>query len=107
MSLPKTGRLPLNLSSNWNKAPLSKSSRLWRDSFQFDLPATLGNQNSPHEAHRKAVKIVKLGKEATPLVKPHFGNDEAKDFSWLYSAHYEWVVETLAIPTGGSNERGN
>jgi hypothetical protein len=74
------------------------SSRLWHDSFQFDLPATLGKESSPLEAHRKSVKIVKLGKEATPLVKPHFGNDDAKDFSWLYSAHYDWVVEALAIP---------
>jgi hypothetical protein len=74
------------------------STRLWRDSFQFDLPHTLGSENSSCEAHGKPVKIVKLGKEATPLVKPHFGNDEAKDFNWLYSAHYAWVVEALALP---------
>jgi hypothetical protein len=76
------------------------SSRLWRDSFQFDLPATLESEDSSGEAQRKPVKIVKLGKEATPLVKPHFGNDEAKDFNWLYSAHYDWVVESLALPNG-------
>jgi hypothetical protein len=74
------------------------SSRLWHDSLQFDLPANLENENSSHDMHKKPVKIVKLGKEATPLVKPHFGNDEAKDFTWLYSAHYDWVVEALSLP---------
>jgi len=74
------------------------SSRLWRDSFHFNLPDTLHTEDSSCESQKKPVKIVKLGKEATPLVKPHFGNDEAKDFSWLYSYHYDWVVEALALP---------
>jgi hypothetical protein len=74
------------------------SSRLWRDSFHFDLPATMGNEDSSCEAYKKPVKIVKLGKEAAPLVKPHFGNDEAKDFSCLYSYHYDWVAEALTLP---------
>lgn len=76
------------------------SSRLWLDSFEFGLPTTLADEKNRGEGQDKAVKIVKLGKEATPLVKPHFGNDEARDFSWLYSVHYEWVVEALALPTG-------
>jgi hypothetical protein len=76
------------------------SSRLWLDSLDFDLPPTLEDQKAPSGKQRGAVKIVKLGKEATPLVKPHFGNDEAKDFTWLYSAHYAWIVEALSLPTG-------
>ena len=74
------------------------SSRLWLDSFHFDLPDDLDCINSSSPSHKKPVKIVKLGKEASPLVKPHFGNDEAKDFGWLYSTQYDWVVDALVLP---------
>ncbi len=83
------------------------SSRLWHDSLEFKLPAQMSSENSCCEAYKKPVKIVKLGKEAAPLVKPHFGNDETKDFSWLYSSNYEWVASALALPMGEHNERGN
>lgn len=73
------------------------SSRLWQDSFHFDLPDTLNSEDSSLETRKRPVKIVKLGKEASPLVKPHFGNDEAKDFDWLYSIHYEWMSKALAF----------
>ncbi len=72
------------------------SSRLWRDSFHFDLPDTLEYDDTSLDAHSRPAKIVKLGKQASPLVKPHFGNDEAKDFDWLYSIHYDWIVRALA-----------
>jgi Serine aminopeptidase, S33 len=80
------------------------SSRLWRDSFHFDLPVGLGNGEPSFDAQERPVRTVKLGKEASPLVKPHFGDDDAKDFTWLYAQTYEWVVEALALPAGGSNE---
>jgi hypothetical protein len=67
----------------------------------------MNNESCCVEAYKKPVKIVKLGKEAAPLVKPHFGNDETKDFSWLYSSNYEWVAGALALPVGEHNERDN
>jgi len=45
---------------------------------------------------------VKLGKEAAPLVGPHFGSDDAKDFSSLYSSNYDWVAEGLHFQAEGA-----
>jgi Serine aminopeptidase, S33 len=73
------------------------SSRLWRDSFDFDLPVGMRGGDSPLDAQKRPVKMVKLGKEASPLVKPHFGDDDAKDFTWLYSQTYDWVAGALAL----------
>ncbi len=81
------------------------SSCLWRDSFQFDLPAAMGDESVSWEAYKRPVKIVKLGKDAAPLVKPHLGNDDAKDFTQLYSCNFDLVAKALALPTGGRNER--
>lgn len=80
------------------------SSRLWRDSFHFDLPATMGNESSSYEAYKKPVKIVTLGRDAAPLVKPHLMYDEVKDLNWLYSNNFDWIAEALSLPTGGHNE---
>jgi hypothetical protein len=80
------------------------SSRLWRDSFHFDLPATMGDESLSCEAYKKPVKIVKLGKDAAPLVKPHLRYNEVKNLSWLYSCNFDWVAAALALSTGGHNE---
>jgi pimeloyl-ACP methyl ester carboxylesterase len=79
------------------------SSRLWRDSFHFDLPATMGDENSSFEGYERPVKVVKLSKEAAPLVKPHLRYNEVKDLSWLYSYNFDWVAESLVLPIGGDN----
>jgi hypothetical protein len=81
------------------------SSRLWRDSFDSALPAAMKDENTSFEAYKKSVKIVKLGKEASPLVKPHFGDDDGKDFQWLYSNTYDWVTGTLALGEGKNGYR--
>lgn len=73
------------------------SSRLWRDSFDVSLPEALECEDASLGAQKRSVKIVKLGKEASPLVKPHFGNDEAKNFEWLYSIHYDWIAKVLPL----------
>jgi hypothetical protein len=80
------------------------SSSLWRDSFEFNLPSTLDDEDSATAAYKRPVKIVKLGKEAAPLVKPFRGYLEIKDFSWLYSYNFDWIANTLGLPVGGSNE---
>ncbi|RSL17405.1 serine aminopeptidase S33 family [Edaphobacter aggregans] len=76
------------------------SSRLWRDSFHFDLPATMRDESSC-ESYKKPIKVIKLGKEAAPLVKSHFGNGEARDFSCLYSSNYDWIAGALALSHRG------
>jgi len=80
------------------------SNRLWRDSFQFDLPEAIGDESSSCEAHKKPVKIVRLNQDAAPLVTPHLRYNEVKDLSWLYSCNFDWVAQALALPTGEHNE---
>jgi alpha/beta superfamily hydrolase len=83
------------------------SKRLWQDSFHFGLPAALNDESSSYETYRKPVKIVQLGKDAAPLVKPHLTYDEVKDLSWLYEQNFEWVAGALALPSGGYNAGNN
>ncbi len=72
------------------------SSRLWRSSFDFHLPTGLADEGLAWEAYKRPVRIVKLSKEAAPLVKPYVGYDEVKDLSWLYSENFEWIGGALA-----------
>ena len=51
--------------------------------------------------------MIKLGREAAPLVKPYLGYDEVKDLSWLYATNFEWVAGALQIPREDRYERGN
>ena len=83
------------------------SSRLWHDSFHFNLPAAMGDEHSCYEAYKKPVRIVKLGKEAAPLVEPHLRYNEVKDLNWLYSSNFDWVAEALTLPTGGRHKGDN
>ncbi len=83
------------------------SSRIWRDSFGFDLPSTLSKESSAFQANKRPVKIMKLGKEAAPLVKPFRGYLEIKDFSWLYSENFEWIASALRLPTGERDAANN
>jgi pimeloyl-ACP methyl ester carboxylesterase len=76
------------------------SSRLWRESFHFNLPAGMESERSPYEAYKKPVKIVRLSKEAAPLVKPHLMYQDVKNLSWLYSANFDWLHSILACNSG-------
>ena len=83
------------------------SSSLWRSSFDCHLPANLQDDTVACEAYRRPVKVIKLGREAAPLVKPYLGYDEVKDLSWLYATNFEWVAGALQIPREDRYERGN
>jgi Serine aminopeptidase, S33 len=83
------------------------SSLLWRSSFDFHLPANLDDDVVASEAFQRPVRVVKLGREAAPLVKPYVGYDEVKDLSWLYASHYEWLAGVLQIAKDDRDERGN
>jgi hypothetical protein len=73
------------------------SARLWRDSFQFRLPDALQTEATA-QALGRPVALVKLGREAAPLVRPHLNYDEVKDLSWLYEENFAWAARALAIP---------
>jgi hypothetical protein len=56
------------------------------------------DQNS--SLHQRLTKIVKLPKEAAPLVKGGFvGYDEVKNFDWLFEKDAEWI-EAQAVACG-------
>jgi alpha/beta superfamily hydrolase len=80
------------------------TSGLWRDSFQLRLPASMTDDATATLAYQKPVKIVKLDRQAAPLVKGGFvGYDEAKDFNWLFSPNEAWITACAA----GAQRRGN
>jgi Serine aminopeptidase, S33 len=83
------------------------SSRLWQDSVHFSMPVTIGKENSSDDTYCKPVKVVKLSKDAAPLVKPHLMYHEVKDLSWLYSINFDWIASSLALPTMETDETGN
>ena len=83
------------------------SSALWRSSFNLRLPASLQDDVAACEAYKRPVKVIRLGREAAPLVKPYVGYDEVKDLSWLYASNFEWVARALQIPKEDRHERGN
>jgi pimeloyl-ACP methyl ester carboxylesterase len=78
------------------------SSRLWRDSFNLDLPTSIiDNNNAASPASGRPIRIIKLDRHAAPLVKGGFvGYDEAKDFSWLFAPNSDWI----AASTRGTRE---
>jgi hypothetical protein len=76
------------------------SSRIWRDSFHFHLPANMADESSSREAFKRPVKSVRFGKNAASLVMPYPRFPEVKDLSSLYSDNFDWVARALALPTG-------
>jgi hypothetical protein len=42
--------------------------------------------------------MIKLGKNATPLVKGEVpGLEENKDFSFLFDPNYEWIISSPGV----------
>jgi hypothetical protein len=77
---------------------------LWRDSIDFKLPASLDDESSASMAYKRPVSIVKLGKNASPLVQPFRGYLENRDFSWLYVANFQWIASMVKILTKDAND---
>jgi hypothetical protein len=73
------------------------SPSLWRESFEFALPAALSTEQSAAQQYKRPVRIVKLTRDAAPLTKGGLvGYDDLKDFSWLYAPNREWVATVPA-----------
>lgn len=81
--------------------------RLWQESFTFDLPSALNDESAAALCYKLPVRNCKLGKEASPLVKPFRGYLEVKDFTWLYSENFSWIASVLSLPIGEVNEGKN
>ena len=81
--------------------------KLWRDSFDYQLPSGLEDENTATSNYKKPVKVTVLGPDAAQLAKKGIvgGGDEIKDLSWLYSEHFNWIANTLAAsPTTGAQD---
>jgi hypothetical protein len=79
----------------------SWSPDLWRSSFGFEMPESLVDGDIATAVYKRPVEIVTLGREASPLVKGgSVGYDEAKDFTWLFDANFDWLASVLALNGG-------
>ena len=78
------------------------SARLWRESLDVVMPEDLKEQNHASAHYRRPVRIVKLGRDAVPLIKggPAVA-DEPRDFSSLFAKNWDYLAGALAIPAGG------
>jgi Serine aminopeptidase, S33 len=80
------------------------SSSLWHDSLGVNLPASMIDDSTAASAYDRPVRIVKLDKQAAPLIKGGFvGYDEAKDFSWLFAPNADWITAVARCPQGDGN----
>jgi predicted alpha/beta hydrolase len=79
------------------------SPKLWRDSFNFELPPAMDNEESAMQKYGRPVKSTVLAANAAPLAKKGIvgGGDEIRDLSWLYSDNFEWMNGALASFVGG------
>jgi hypothetical protein len=84
------------------------SAKLWRQSFEVVLPSALDDETHAREVYGKPVRLVKLGKEAIPLVKggPAVA-DIPRDFSALFAKNWSWLAAALASNTGGIRDSNN
>lgn len=73
------------------------STKLWQESFAFNLPQALDTEEAAELAYQRPVKITRLGKEAAPLAKGgSVGYDDLKDFTWLFAPHHNWIAEAAS-----------
>jgi hypothetical protein len=78
------------------------SPKLWHDSFSFELPPAMDNEESAIQKYGRPVKSIVLAANAAPLAKKGIvgGGDEIKDLSWLYSDNFEWMNAALTSFVG-------
>jgi pimeloyl-ACP methyl ester carboxylesterase len=80
------------------------SSTLWHEASGCRLPDVIP-ENTPEFGGQ--VRVVKLGRDAAPLVKPYVGYDELRSLDSLYASNYAWIAQTLALPQGSPDESGD
>jgi hypothetical protein len=72
------------------------SGKLWQNSFLYDMPPAMRDEASARAEYKKPVRIIKLSREAAPLVKAGtVADDRAKDFTWLFRENWEWIATSI------------
>lgn len=85
------------------------SPRLWRDSFQFELPPGMSDEESAAQQYERPIRIAVLGADAAPLAKKGMvgGAEEIRDLNWLYESNFGWVNQAVLRPKRSRHEPGN
>lgn len=76
------------------------SSRLWRTSFAFELPAGITEGLESHEVFRKPFRSVQFGKLADCLALPYPRYPETRDHSELFASTFEWLSGAILSAVG-------
>jgi hypothetical protein len=70
--------------------------KLWQNSFLFDMPPAMRDEAAARAEYKKPIRIVKLTREAAPLVKAGtVADDRAKDFTWLFLENWQWIAASI------------
>lgn len=81
------------------------SSKLWNDSFRFEMPAALRLDGSDVFDGNRPFRAVSLDRSAEPLVKGALSVVVNPDLSGLFADNFEWIASALAITPGGGSGR--
>jgi hypothetical protein len=79
------------------------TAKLWRDSHEVKLPSAMEDENRARAIYHRPVRVVRLGKDAIPLIKG--GNavtNEPRNYTSLFAKNWGWLAGALAIDGGGS-----
>jgi hypothetical protein len=80
------------------------SSKLWNDSFRFEMPAALRVGAGEWDGKRQ-FRAVNLDRSAEPLVKGALSVVVNPDLNGLFTDNFEWITSALAIAQGGRSGR--
>jgi hypothetical protein len=70
--------------------------KLWQNAFLFDMPPAMRDEAMARAEYKKPVRIVKLSRDAAPLVKAGtVADDRAKDFTWLFLENWQWIAASI------------
>ncbi len=72
------------------------SSKLWHDAFNLQLPAGIDNEDGV-SGSKRPVRIVRLDKDAEPLVNGSMYVSVNPDLTGLFADNFEWIATALAI----------
>lgn len=73
------------------------SSRLWRDSLDVELPEGMQSEGNFVSERGKPFRIVKLGRDAEPLINGRKQDTINPDLSELFAENFRWIAASAAI----------
>jgi pimeloyl-ACP methyl ester carboxylesterase len=79
------------------------SAKLWQDSRLVTLPFALEDEDRARTIYQRPVRVVRLGKDAVPLIKGGQAvTNEPRNFTPLFAKNWDWLAGALGIDSGGS-----